>query len=130
MGYLHILKLNDTVQNDELNPAKNADVFAELIQVLDDRSLSLVTRDTKDNWNNAIKIPREHYRSCGKPKVIALYTEFTTLCKGEAESVTDYMLHEEAVVAALRNVEEVSDALLITMIAKGLSSEYKKLLIL
>ncbi|CAB3992128.1 Retrovirus-related Pol poly from transposon TNT 1-94 [Paramuricea clavata] len=126
MGYLHILKLKETVESAEPNEAKNADVYAELIQVLDDRSLSLVMRDAKDDGKKAISILREHYMSSGKPKIIALYTELTTLNKGEAESVTDYMLRAEAATAALKNAgEEVGDALLIAMILKGLPLEFK-----
>ena len=83
MGYLHILKLKETVESEEPNAAKNADVYAELIQVLDDRSLSLVMREATDDGKKAISILREHYMSSGKPKVIALYTELTALQKGE-----------------------------------------------
>ena len=60
MGYLHILKLKETVESEEPNAAKNADVYAELIQVLDDRSLSLVMRDAKDDGKKAISILRGH----------------------------------------------------------------------
>ena len=75
MGYRHILKLKDTVKSDEPDAAKNTDFYAEVIQILEDRSHSLVMRDAKDNGKNAIKIRREHYRSSYKPKFIALYTE-------------------------------------------------------
>ena len=126
MGYLHILKLKETVESEEPNAAKNADVYAELIQVLDDRSLSLVMREATDDGKKAISILREHYMSSGKPKVIALYTELTTLQKGENECVTDYMLRAEASVAALKNAgEEVGDSLLIAMILKGLPPKFK-----
>ena len=40
MGYIHILKLKKTMESAEPDAAKNADVYAELIQVLDDRSLT------------------------------------------------------------------------------------------
>ena len=51
---------------------KNADVYAELIQVLDNRSLDMTMRDAKDDGKKAIGILREHYMSSGKPRVIAL----------------------------------------------------------
>lgn len=126
MGYLHILKLKSTVESEEPDETKNADVYAELIQVLDDRSLALVMRDAKDDGKKAIGILREHYMSSGKPKVISLYTELTTLSKREAESVTDYLLRAEAAVAALKNAgETVGDALLIAMVLKGLPQDFK-----
>ena len=115
-GITLYFKVERYLRSDKPNVAKNADVYAELIQVLDNRSLSLFMRDTKD-------------MSSGKPKVIALYTELTTLCEGEAEKVTDYMLRAEWAVAALRDAEEeFSDALLMAMIVKGLPSEFKALI--
>jgi hypothetical protein len=64
--------------------------------------------------------------SNGKPKVTSLYTELTTLSKGEAKSVTDCMLKAEAAVAALKNAgEEVGDALLMAMILKELPQEFR-----
>ena len=42
---------------------KNATIFAELIQYLDDKSLLLVIRDVRDNGRKALTILREHYLS-------------------------------------------------------------------
>ena len=79
-------------------------------------------RDAKDD-EKAISILREHYMLSGKPKVIFLYTELTTLSKGENKSMTDCTLRAEVAVAALKNdVEEVSNAFLIAMILKGTST--------
>jgi hypothetical protein len=58
---------------------KNMNAFAELIQFLDDRSLSLVIRDAANDGRKALGILREHYLSKGKPRVISLYTELTSL---------------------------------------------------
>ena len=82
-GYLHTLKLKKELEKDVPDAGKNADVYAELIQLLDDRSLALIMRDAKDNGKKALQIVKEHYMSQGKPKVIALYTELTTLEKEE-----------------------------------------------
>ncbi|XP_028412844.1 uncharacterized protein LOC114535735 [Dendronephthya gigantea] len=45
----------------ELDESKNADAFAELVQCLDDRSLSLVIREAKDDGRKALTVLREHY---------------------------------------------------------------------
>ena len=47
-------------------------------------------RDAKDDGKKALQILKEHYMSQGKPKVIALYTELTTLEKGREESTMSY----------------------------------------
>ena len=69
---------------------------------------------------------REHYLSKGKPRIISLYTELTSLMKLADESVTDYMIRAEtAAVSWKTSGEVISDSLLIAMILKGLPSEFK-----
>ena len=58
---------------------KNTDAFAELVQCLDDRSLTLINRYAANDGRKAFGILREHYRSKGKPRIITLYTELTSL---------------------------------------------------
>ena len=68
----------EEVNNDNVDPEKNANLYhAELIQVLDDRSLSLVMREAPNDGRKAFKILKDHYRPKGKPRIIALYTELT-----------------------------------------------------
>ena len=57
---------------DEENAFKNIDAFIQLIQCLDDRSLSLVMRDVKDDGRKALQILRNHYMGKSKPCVLAL----------------------------------------------------------
>ena len=125
-GYLHTLKLKKELEKDVPDAGKNADVHAELIQLVDDRSLFLlIMRDAKDDGKKALQILKEHYMSQGKPKVIALYTELTTLEKGREESTTDYLIRAEAAAAALKNSgETIGDSLLIAIILKGLLSSF------
>lgn len=73
--------------------------MAQLIQCLDDRSLSLVMRDAKDDGREALQILRDHYMGKSKPRVIALYTELTSQQKGHAESITEYVLRAETAAA-------------------------------
>ena len=127
LGYLRTIKLHGVV-NAEGDPdaEKNAQVFAELVIVLDDTSLSLVIRDAKDKGKEAIKILRDHYLGTSKPRIISLYTELTSLKMAGDEKVTDYVIRAETASASLKSAgETISDSLLIAMILKGLPQEYK-----
>ena len=126
-GYLKLQKgLNVVTSNGDPDVDKNADVFTELVQCLDDRSLTLIIRDAKDDGKKTLKILREHYIGKSKPRILSLYTELTSLKIKENETVTDCLLRAETITVYLKNAGEViSDSLFIPMILKGLTSEYK-----
>lgn len=129
LGYMRLQKLKDTIlspPDTDVDEAKNEEAFAELIQFLDDKSLSLVMRDAIDDGRKALAILRQHYAGSGKPRIISLYTELTSLVKRSDESVTDYVIRAETAAAALNSVNEnVSDSLLIAMVLKGLPESFK-----
>ena len=127
LGYMKLRKLKATlVGRDEVDQNKNKTAFAELIQFLDESSLSPVIREAEDDGRKAFKILREFYAGSSKPRVITLYNQLTTLVKRESESITDYMIRVEKAASALRAADEqVSNALLIAMTLKGLPDEYK-----
>ncbi|KAL1269568.1 hypothetical protein QQF64_031857 [Cirrhinus molitorella] len=113
LGHMRLLGLKDTLlsqtaprADDEDVANKNEEAYAELIQYLDDKSLSLVMRDATDDGRKALQILRAYYAGKGKPRVISLYTELTSLQKTANESVTDYIIRAETAITALRNAEE------------------------
>ena len=83
-------------------------------------------RDAQDNRRKALTILREHYLLKGKPKVISLYTELTSLRRLESESITDYIIRTENISNALKEAGEViSNGLLIAMVLKELPPNFK-----
>ena len=125
--HLHQIVLSPTDQSDDIDfIEKNATVFAELIQYLDDKNLSLVIREARVNGRKALTILREHYLSKRNPKVISLYTKLTSLRRLESESITDYIIRTENISNPLKEAREViSDGLLIVMALKGLPQNFK-----
>lgn len=100
MGYM-LIKLHNVIDPPasatfvaEVN--KNAEAFVEIIQSLENRSLSLVIRIAKNNRLQAFKILWVHYLSKGKPQVTSLYTVLTKLQTGKNESITDSVIRAKA----------------------------------
>ncbi len=139
LGYLHTLKLKETILH-ELADAnaeqlaedrrKNADCYAELVRMSDDKSLSLIRHEAADDGRKALKIMKEHYSGKSKPRIINMYTSLTQIRMTDNESVTDYLIRAENIITALRDAgETMSDGLTIAMILRGLPDSFKPLAI-
>lgn len=128
-AHLRLKKLEDVISiaiaDTDLDVDKNVLAYAELVQCLDDTSLSLVMYDADQNGRKALEILEKHYRGAGKPRIISLYTELTTLEMKPGESVTAYVIRaEKASVALLDAGETFSDELTIAMCLKGLPPKF------
>ena len=108
LRYMRLQKLKDTIvgsEDDEIDADKNAEALAELIQFLDDKSLSLTMRDAIDDGRKALGILGEHNAGKSKPRIISLYTELTSLIKSSQETLTDYIIRAETAAAALKSAQ-------------------------
>ena len=105
---------------------KNRRAYAELVQVLDEKSLQLIMTDCRNDGRAVFKVLREHYQSTEKPLVITLYEELTTLRMTEEEDITDFVIRNEWAATALHSAgETISDNLVTAVLLKGLSEAYR-----
>lgn len=129
LGRLHLLGLKDTVLRkpataEEMvaDKQKNADVYAEMIQLLDDESLSLVTRDAPNDGRKALEILREYHAGKRKHRILSL----ASLQRAKDESVADYVIKAETAITALRGAcQTLDDDLLVDMVLKELPESYQ-----
>lgn len=104
---------------------KNIDAFSELVQCLDDRSLSMIIREASNDGRKALEVLRANYLGTGKPRILTLYSELTSLMMAVNEDITDYVIRAEKAASSLKNAKEtISDSLLVAMVLKGLPAEY------
>lgn len=114
------------VEDDTDFDEKNKTAYAELVQVLDERSLMLIMNDAPHDGRAALQILRQHYASTEKPRVLTLYEELTTLVMSEQEDITDYIIRGERASTGLRAAgEQISDNLVIAMLLKGLPESFR-----
>ena len=92
---------------DEPSQENRALAFAQLIQYLDDRNLSLIMCDAPNDGPKALRILNEHYMGKGKPCIIYLYTQLTSLQMGEDENVTDYLVRAETICNFLTTAKKI-----------------------
>lgn len=125
-GYLTTKELDGVLlEGSTPEASKNKQVYAELIQLLDDRSIALILRDAADKGKEALQILRNYYLGASKPRVISLYKKLSTLKLGGDEQLVDYIIRAEAVTAALKKAgEAVSDSMTMAMVLSGLPQTY------
>lgn len=108
-------------QDDKLN----ADAYCELEPLLNNMSLGLIFRDTKDTGCKSLRLLREDYIGKGWPQILSLYITLTALKKVDTETATEYIIRAEKIITALRTAGAApSERLMMAMVMRGLPEKY------
>ena len=112
---MKLRKLKDVI-NPDSNTIHSMDAkeeaFSELIQFLDERSISLIMRDARDDGRKALKILRNHYAGDGPQWIISMWNTLTSLKKQSSEQLTYYIIKAETAATCIKDTgEHVSDSL-------------------
>ena len=130
LGYMAIQDLKKTLLEADPDVSKNEKAYAELVMLLDEKSLALVMHDAADDGQKALKILREHYKGTSKPRILTLYTNLCNLKLSSSDGLTEYVSRAELTRTrhesenCRRRCISVSDSLLIVMVMKGLPQSY------
>ena len=69
---MSIQDLKKTLLEADPDVSKNEKAYAELVMLLDEKSLALVMHDAADDRQKTLKILREHYKGTSKPRILTL----------------------------------------------------------
>lgn len=99
--------------------------YTELCCCLDDNTLMPILYKALINFIYFTMILKHCFISEEKTHIVGLYMELTNIVKTGGEEIVDYLTPVEKLIAALSRAKEMlSDALLGTMVLKGLTDEY------
>ena len=110
---------NETNVND-----RKEQLWCELIQCLDRKSVMLIKRDKPDGsaaWNRL----QSYFKSTERPRVQRMLNEISNLKLEASESIKDYILRSENLQMNLQEAGEgISEKMMIAMLLKGLPKEF------
>ena len=132
LGYMALQGLKETIlpSSTTVDSTKNERAYAELVMLLDEKSLSMIMTDAIDDGRKALEILRDHYKGTGKPMILTLYNNLCNMKYIPDQGLTEYISRAERLASSLKNANEtVSDSLLISMVLKGLPVSYNSFIV-
>ena len=122
---LRKLKLANILNEDQPDPVKNLEVYMEIVEHIDDKSLRLIQDVAEDNGQLAWKILSETYLGTDEDRIFKVLTDFSNLFHKHTENVIDYLCRIDEIKKILEtNKIVLPDNLYIIMAMKGLGDKY------
>ena len=132
LGYMALQDSKETIlpSSTTVDSTKNEKAYAELVMLIDEKSLSMIMTDAIDDGRKALKILHDHYKDTGKPRILTLYNNLCNMKYIPDQGLTEYISRAERLASSLKNANEtVSDSLLISMVLKGLPVSYNSFIV-
>ena len=130
-GYMHTKNLRkqllgtEASNNDEIQRPKY-NIWAELVQCLDKRSIMTLKSECKGDGPEAWKRLAAHFSSSETPRVMNLLEQRTSLSLNPSEEITDYLIRAETLSSSLEVAgQKISEKLLVSVVLKGLPDSYE-----
>lgn len=125
-GYLHGKKLRQMLLEEvDATDAQKYTIWAELIQCLDKRSVMMLRAECKGDGIAAWQQLCAHFSSTETPRIMNLFSQFTSLSLKSNEDMMDYLIRAETLSSSLEVAgEKVSEPLLVSVVLKGLPNSY------
>ena len=124
---MHTKKLRvQLLGTDASNDDEKYNIWDELVQCLDKRSIMMLKSECKGNGPEAWKRLTAHFSSSETPRVMNLLEQLTSLSLKPAEEMTDYLIRAETLSSSLEIAgENISEKLLVSVVLKGLPDSYE-----
>ena len=126
-GYMHTKKLRgQLLGTDTSNDDEKYNIWAELVQCLDKRSIMLLKSESKGNVPEAWKRLTAHFSSSETPRVMNLLDQLMSLSLKPIEELTDYLIRADTLSSSLEVAgEKISKSLLVSVFLKALHDSYE-----
>ena len=122
-GYMHSKKLRGhLLGTDTCNDDEKYNIWAELMQCLDKRSIMMLESECEGNGPEAWKWLTAHFSSSDTPRVMNLLEHLTSLSLKPTEEMTDYLIRAETLSSSL---EITGENLLVSVVLQGLPDSYE-----
>lgn len=109
-GLREVIIQDPQIDEGDIDALPEDEAHEELVQCLDNKSLSLIMRDAKCNRRKTLEILCEHYVGKDKPCVVSLYCELSSHQKVSNETAMDHIIRAETIFTSLRRADETSDS--------------------
>ena len=126
-GSMHVKKLRQKLLGDEVSNAdEKYNIWAEMVQSLDKRSIMMLKSECKGDGPEAWKRLQAHFSSSVTPRVMNLLEQLTSLSLNPSEEMTDYLIRAETLSSSLEVAgEKISEKLLVSVVLKGLPDSFE-----